>query len=55
LLMKNKTLRDRGVRSAMTTSGIAQQFCQRTASTLAFQLLKIDSQSEFVKGGKIKI
>jgi hypothetical protein len=55
LLMKNKTLRDIVVRSATTISGTDQQFKRQAASTLAFQLLKIVSQGEFVKSGKIKI
>jgi hypothetical protein len=39
----------------LKSGDVDQQFYRRAASTLAFQLLKIDSQDRFVKGGEIKI
>jgi hypothetical protein len=43
------------MRSALATSGTVQQFYQQAASTLTFQLLKIDGAGHFVKGGLVKI
>jgi hypothetical protein len=55
LMMKNKTLRDCGMRSAFATSGSVQHFYRQAASTLAFQLLKIGGSGHFVKGVLVKI
>jgi hypothetical protein len=55
LMMKNKTLPDCGMRTAMTTSGPVQHFYQQAASTLAFQLLTIGKDLPFVKGAMISI